>query len=353
MDRYLGGEEIDEKVLIADLERAVARATFFPVVPVCSVTGIGCTELLDLADPRLPVAVGAPVARRCSRPPAPRPVRSPATRTGPLVAEVVKTTSDPYVGRLSLVRVFSGTLRPDESVHVSGHFTSFFGEDSGHADHDEDEKIGALSHPFGRTQVPATRVVAGDLCAIGRLSRAETGDTLSSVDDPRVLMPWSLPEPLLPVAIVAQQQGRRRQAVPGAAPGSPPRTRACAIDNNAETHQLVLWCMGEAHSDVVLERLAGRFSVHVDRCRSSCRCARRSPGRPRARAGTSSSPAATASTPCATSRWSRCPRARASSSSTRSSAARCPGSSSRASRRACARRWSAASATATRSSTCG
>ena len=69
MDRYLGGEEIDEKVLTADLERAVARATFFPVVPVCSVTGVGCTELLDLDDPGVPVAVGAPVARRCSRPP--------------------------------------------------------------------------------------------------------------------------------------------------------------------------------------------------------------------------------------------------------------------------------------------
>ena len=74
----------------------------------------------------------------------------------PLVAEVVKTTSDPYVGRLSLVRVFSGTLRPDAAVHVSGHFTSFFGETAGHPDHDEDERIGALSHPFGKLLVPAS-----------------------------------------------------------------------------------------------------------------------------------------------------------------------------------------------------
>src|SRR4029079_3621448 len=65
---------------------------------------------------------------------------------GPLVAEVVKPTSDPYVGRLSLVRVFSGTLVPDQTVHVSGHFTAFFGEASGHPDHDEDERIGALGH---------------------------------------------------------------------------------------------------------------------------------------------------------------------------------------------------------------
>lgn len=61
----------------------------------------------------------------------------------PLLAEVVKTTSDPYVGRVSLVRVFSGTIRPDTTVHVSGHFSSFFGGGTSntHPDHDEDERI--------------------------------------------------------------------------------------------------------------------------------------------------------------------------------------------------------------------
>ena len=182
---------------------------------------------------------------------------------GPLVAEVVKTASDPYVGRLSLVRVFSGTLRPDDAVHVSGHFSSFFGEGSGHEDHDEDERIGGLTYPFGKHQVPASQVVAGDLGAIGRLTRAETGDTLSSVDDPRVLMPWSLPEPLLPVAIVAQSKAdedKLSQALGRVAAEDP----SIRVENNAETHQLVLWCMGEAHADVVLERLASRYSVNVD-----------------------------------------------------------------------------------------
>ncbi len=262
MDRYLGGEEIDEKVLVADLERAVARATFFPVVPVCSVTGVGCAELLELTTRAFPSPAEHP----------PPEVYTPAgveaapitcDPVGPLVAEVVRTTSDPYVGRLSVVRVFSGTLRPDESVHVSGHFASFFGDDAGHADHDEDERIGALTHPFGRHQVPAARVVAGDLCAIGRLTRAETGDTLSSVDEPRVLRPWSLPEPLLPVAVVARSKAdedKLSQALGRLAAEDP----SIRVENNAETHQLVLWCLGEAHADVALERLADRYAVNVD-----------------------------------------------------------------------------------------
>ena len=262
MDRYVGGEEIAEDVLTADLERAVARATFFPVVPVCSTSGVGCRELLDLATRGFPSPSEHPAPEVFT----PSGKAAPALSCdpdGPLVAEIVKTTSDPYVGRLSLVRVFSGSLLPDQPVHVSGHFTSFFGDGSGHDDHDEDERVGALAHPFGRTQVPASRIVAGDLCAVGRLTRAETGDTLSSVDDPRVLRPWSMPEPLLPIAIVAHSKAdedKLSQAL-GRLGAEDPSLR---IENNPETHQLVLWCMGETHAEVLLERLTSRYGVTVD-----------------------------------------------------------------------------------------
>lgn len=262
MDRYLGGEEVDEKVLVQDLERAVARATFFPVVPVCSMTGVGCRELLDLA------VSGFPSPAEHPSPEVFLPSGAAATPItgdpdGPLVAEVVKTTSDPYVGRLSLVRVFSGTLVADQPVHVSGHVSSFFGARSGHDDHDEDEKVGALAHPFGRQLAPAERVVAGDLGAIGRLSRAETGDTLSDVEEPRVLRPWTMPEPLLPVAVVARTKQDEDKLSPALARlgAEDPSLR---IENNAETHQLVLWCLGESHAEVTLERLTERYAVHVD-----------------------------------------------------------------------------------------
>jgi len=262
MERYLGGEEIDEEVLVEDLEKAVARGSFHPVVPVCSVTGVGCAELLDLA------------VRAFPSPPeqVPPDVFTPAGAlagalscdpAGTLVAEVVRTTSDPYVGRVSLVRVFSGTLVAESTVHVSGHFSSFFGAEAGHPDHDEDERTGALSYPFGRHLEPTTRVVAGDIGAIGRLTRAETGDTLSSVDEPRVLRPWSMPEPLLPIAIEARSKAdddKLASALSRLAAEDP----SIRIQNNAETHQLVLWCMGESHASVVLERLAERYSVNVD-----------------------------------------------------------------------------------------
>jgi elongation factor G len=267
MERYLGGEEIDQAVLIEDLEKAVARASFFPVIPACSGTGVGTLELLEIITSAFP----SPPEHRLPEVFTPQgKAREGVTcdPNGPLLAEVVKTTSDPYVGRVSLVRVFSGTIRPDATVHVSGHFSSFFGSDgfsssSGHADHDEDERIGTLSFPLGKQQRPAPAVVAGDICAIGRLSKAETGDTLSEKSGPLVLRPWTMPEPLLPMAVQPRAKtdedklsvGLQRLAA------EDPTLR---IEHNPETHQIVLWTMGEAHAGVVLDALARRYGVAVD-----------------------------------------------------------------------------------------
>ena len=197
----------------------------------------------------------------------------------------MKTTSDPYVGRVSLVRVFSGTIRPDTTVHVSGHFTSFFGENNTHADHDEDERIGTLSFPLGKQQRPASNVVAGDLCAIGRLTRAETGDTLSDKAEPLLLKPWTMPEPLLPIAVQAHAKtdedklsvGLQRLAA------EDPTLRIEQNAGDAPDRALV-------HGRGALGRRTGCTGQPVRRDRGhrracGCRCGRRSAARRRGMGG--------------------------------------------------------------------
>ena len=276
MERYLGGEEIDQSVLIDDLEKAVARASFFPVIPVCSSTGVGTIELLEIITAGFPSPPEHQLPEVFTQQGKSR-TSLPCDPSGPLLAEVVKTTSDPYVGRVSLVRVFSGTISPDATVHVSGHFSSFFaspgsngaaghansGSMGGHADHDEDERIGTLSFPLGKQQRPAPSVVAGDICAIGRLSRAETGDTLSDKSDPLVLKPWTMPEPLLPMAVQPHAKTDEDKLAVGLQrlAAEDPTLR---IEQNPETHQIVLWTMGEAHSAVVLDALSRRYGVAID-----------------------------------------------------------------------------------------
>ena len=262
MDHYLGGGAVEPATLIADLEKAVARGVFHPVLAAAPAApgarqGLGTVELLELitggfpsplerATPAVTTADGTPrTGIHCD----PR---------GPLVAEVVKTASDPYVGRMSLVRVFSGTLLPDQTVRVSGHSAD------GDGDHRPEEiRVGALSSPFGKQQRLLPRCEAGDLACVGKLTCAETGDTLSDLEDPLTVEVWTMPDPLLPLAVMAHSKADEDKLSHGLARlvAEDPTLR---LEQNQDTHQVVLWCLGEAHRDVALERLRDRYGVHVD-----------------------------------------------------------------------------------------
>ncbi|MEU6266268.1 elongation factor G-like protein EF-G2 [Saccharopolyspora shandongensis] len=249
MDRYLNGEQIDEDTLIADLEKAVAKGGLHPVLPVCALTGVGIHEVLEGIRRGFPSPLEHPLPEftdpqgRDLHPLTPDPA-------GPLAAEVVHTSVDSYVGRVSLARVFSGTMRPERPVHVSGHGMA----ERGHPDHDEDERVAHLYSPLGVNLREVSHCIAGDLCALTKIGSAETGDTLSDPSDPLLLKPWPMPEPLLPIAVTAHTRSdedalaRNLNRLIAADP-------SLRLERDSETHQLVLWCMGEAHAEVVLQRL--------------------------------------------------------------------------------------------------
>jgi elongation factor G len=249
MERYLEGEDIELKVLVDDLEKAVARGTFYPVLGTSAFTRLGLAELLEVLTSAFPSPLEHPLPPVTTLSGEPHEPLS-CDPGGPIVAEVVKTTIDAYVGRVSLVRVFSGSLRPDTQIHIAGHGLA----ERGHEDHDADERLTHLYSPLGPTLRPVTRCVAGDLCAVTKLNSAETGDTISARDDPLLVAPWEMPEPLLPVAVQARTRSDEDAMAKGLArlvAGDP----TLRLERNPETHQLVLWCMGEAHADVVLDRL--------------------------------------------------------------------------------------------------
>lgn len=263
LERWLAGEQVSYDTLVTDLEKAVARGSFHPVLPAVPTTGLGAQQVLELILRGFPSPLEHPLPAVTTPDGEPREAIT-CDPDAPLVAEVVRTTTDPYVGRVSLVRVFSGTLLPDVPVHVSGHFSRFSHRDTDgdwHPDHDADERAGAVSRPLGGKLLPIEKAVAGDIVAVARLSRAETGDTLSSPEAPALMEPWVMPEPLLPVAVTALTSSDEDRLSQGLArlQAEDPTVR---VEMNPETHQMLLWTMGEGHLDVLLDRLR-RSGVEV------------------------------------------------------------------------------------------
>ena len=197
MDRYLEGEELPFDVLEKDLLTAVAAGTFHPVLPVSAETGAGVGVLVHL----IAVAFPTPASIRC-RPSGRSPAGAGRRHCRP--GRPTRRRGRPHPkrslhGAPLLVRIFSGTLRSDRAVHVSGHLdeiAAVIGE--GHAGHDEDVRPGAVGAPFDGELLPRGQGIAGEVVVVTKLSSAQTSDTISDPDRPSSSLPGPCPMPCCP-----------------------------------------------------------------------------------------------------------------------------------------------------------
>ena len=261
LDRYLDGEDLDLPTLHADLHTAVARGHLHPALGVSALDGVGLDELLGFLVEAFPSPLEHPV------PPITHADGSPVVPAtcdpdGPLLAEVIKTTTDAHLGRVSYVRVFSGTLQPDTAVHVCGHGAGGPWQREDHPDHDVEARVGPLASPLGAALRPVASCPAGDICTVTRLTAAETGDTLSDPRAPLLIGPWALPEPQLPIAVEAasRSEQERFSAALARVVTEDPTVR---LERRADTGQQLLWTVGTGHAEVLLERLRSRSGVEV------------------------------------------------------------------------------------------
>ncbi|MGC3995849.1 MAG: elongation factor G-like protein EF-G2 [Propionicimonas sp.] len=258
MDRYLGGEELDTEYLLDDLRTATATANLYPVVPVASNTGVGVEELLRLIEHGFPTPSlhPNPAITDLAGNDLPNPPTDPSA---PLVAQVIRTTTDPFAGRLSMVRIFSGTLKAEDLVHVAGHRPK---ADDAHPDHDNDERVGLIQAAVGTELKPRPSAIAGEIVMVPKLTTAETGDTLSAKERPALVAPWDLPEPLLPLAIRAATRNDEDKLA-GALQRLAVEDTTVRLDRGGND-QLVLWTTGQAHADLLIARLTDRYGVKVE-----------------------------------------------------------------------------------------
>ena len=246
LTKYLEGAEVSDAELDACLHRGVRDSVLAPVLVASASKGIGLRGLLDAIVRYLPAPSEEP-AVTAHDPKTNDPIAVPPDPDGPLLVRVFKTTADPYVGRLTYLRVLSGTLRSQAHTWNAGKA--------------EDERIGQLLRLHGKDQEPVGELRAGEIGAVAKLTATATGDTLSTKERPLSLDRPVYPIPTLVVAIEPQTKADLDKM--GPALQRMLEEEPCARVERSATGEQVILAMGETHVAVIGERLKRKFGSAI------------------------------------------------------------------------------------------
>jgi elongation factor G len=246
IEEYLEEGTLPEEHIVSGAKDGFTRARLAPVFVGSAAGAMGIDRLLDFIVEEFPSPVDRGPVEAASRDGSVKELD--CDPNAPTAAFVFKTLSDPFVGHITMFRVFSGRVRPDGTLFNATQAT--------------EERVGQLFALRGKEHDPLTEVVAGDIGAVAKLTHTHTGDTISTKGDPVQLAPIVLPEPLLAFAIEPKTKGDEDKLSTGLA-----RLReedpSFRVTRSDETHETVMYGMGEAHLEVMAERLKRKFGVEV------------------------------------------------------------------------------------------
>ena len=245
--KYLEGEDISQEELMTALKRGVLSGEIVPVLVGSSAMSLGLNELMDtmvalLPSPAEVLPVEAASAGSDGH------TKLAADSNGPPVALVFKTTADQFVGKLSYFRVFSGTIKSDSHVW--------------NASKSQEERIGQVFLPQGKSQEPIDALVAGDIGAVSKLSATGTGDTLSQRESPLVLDPMRFPAPLFTMAINPKSKADLDKMASSLA-RLEEEDPTLHLSRDPSTSETLLSGMGETHIEVAMEKAKRKFGVEL------------------------------------------------------------------------------------------
>ncbi len=248
MEKYLEGEDLSDQDIEGTLYRGIKSGTLVPMVCGSATLNMGVPQLMDLIVEAFPSPLDRP-AMKGKKPESEEVLEIPPAEDAPVSALVFKTMADPFAGKLSLLRVFSGTMEADSTVH--------------NANKDTKEKFGQLSLMEGKKQQPIDSAGPGDIVAISKLKETATGDTLCSASDPII---YEHAEPLpavLSYAIEAKVKGSEDKVFASLAKllEEDPTLR---LERDQTTSDILLSGTGQIHLETTCEKLQRKFGVEVN-----------------------------------------------------------------------------------------
>jgi elongation factor G len=245
LSRYLEGGTVTDEEILRGLKQAVIQGRLTPVLVGSGLANIGAAALLDIVCQYLPSPADVSVEAATS---SGEKVRIDADPSGPLAAFVFKTTADPYVGKLSYFRVYSGTVFSNSQVW--------------NAAKNSVERLGQLFILRGKNQEAVQQVMAGDIGAVARLSVTSTGDSLTAREKPVLLPPVNFPQPNLSKAVYPKSKNdldKMSTILPRLCEEDPTLT----VRRDSDTAEIILSGLGETHLEAAAEKMARKFGVEV------------------------------------------------------------------------------------------
>ncbi|MCM8789396.1 MAG: elongation factor G, partial [Candidatus Omnitrophica bacterium] len=249
LEKYLEGQKLSADEVKHALTQGVINRRIFPVLSGSALTDKGIPELLDAITQYLPSPLQRPklTTQDAVKPEEKKEVA--VSETGPFLAFVFKTISDPYVGQLTLLRVFSGSLTSNTSFYNVNKKTK--------------ERIGQVYILQGKEQRAVDEVSCGDIAAIAKLKETTTSDTLTAGQSDIVFEPIIFPEP----AISASVKPKSRQdedKISGTLQKLAAEDPTFKVAHDPQTKELIISGLGDLHLSVMVERMKKRFNVEVE-----------------------------------------------------------------------------------------
>ena len=247
MMKYLEGEELTHEEIMDGFLKGMKDGSIVPVVACSALTGVGIARSLDLIAKYLPSPAHDGI-KTGTNPKTGEEITRDCKDEDPFSALVFKTIADPFVGKLSLFRVFSGVLSGSTPLY--------------NANKEKTEKAGGLFTLRGNKQTSVEKLHAGDLGALAKLQFTSTGDTLCDPANPIIYPEIKFPEPCFSKAVYAAKQGEEDKVFSGLnrlAEEDP----SIRIQKNAETTETELSGAGEMHLDVIRNKLASKFGANA------------------------------------------------------------------------------------------
>jgi elongation factor G len=248
MHKYIEGETIGEAELKAALRRATLKMKVFPVICGTAFKNKGVQPMLDAVIDYLPSPLDVPPVTGID-PNTGKEVERPADDNAPFSALAFKIMTDPFVGQLTFIRVYSGHLKQGDSVLISGRSRT--------------ERIGRLLKMHANKREDITEIYAGDICACVGLRNITTGDTICNEDHPVVLESIEFPAPVISVAV--EPKTKTDQEKMGVALGKlAQEDPTFKVNTDPDSGQTIISGMGELHLEILVDRMMREFNVQAN-----------------------------------------------------------------------------------------